>query len=116
MVFFFLMIRRPPRSTLFPYTTLFRSLLPRGERLGLEAVFQIRVAEVIVDHGVGLLRLLNGALELLQGLEVTPLLVVRPTEAVDEVAVLRLDRERLVDELDRFVEVLPPLGVHVADV
>src|SRR2546430_16188750 len=30
--FFFLMIRRPPRSTLFPYTTLFRSdeLEPRG--------------------------------------------------------------------------------------
>src|SRR5256885_8425123 len=28
MSFFFLMIRRPPRSTLFPYTTLFRS--PRG--------------------------------------------------------------------------------------
>src|SRR3712207_7302002 len=28
--FFFLMIRRPPRSTLFPYTTLFRS----GERVG----------------------------------------------------------------------------------
>src|SRR3712207_7695301 len=26
MYFFFLMIRRPPRSTLFPYTTLFRSL------------------------------------------------------------------------------------------
>src|SRR5258708_25115572 len=26
MVFFFLMIRRPPRSTLFPYTTLFRSI------------------------------------------------------------------------------------------
>src|SRR5215211_2279255 len=25
---FFLMIRRPPRSTLFPYTTLFRSALP----------------------------------------------------------------------------------------
>src|SRR5438094_10462296 len=29
--FFFLMIRRPPRSTLFPYTTLFRSV---GELLG----------------------------------------------------------------------------------
>src|SRR3712207_9179625 len=26
LYFFFLMIRRPPRSTLFPYTTLFRSL------------------------------------------------------------------------------------------
>src|SRR2546425_7000520 len=31
--FFFLMIRRPPRSTLFPYTTLFRSQL-RGTRCG----------------------------------------------------------------------------------
>src|SRR2546430_11068112 len=28
--FFFLMIRRPPRSTLFPYTTLFRSSAPIG--------------------------------------------------------------------------------------
>src|SRR2546426_9626355 len=36
LFFFFLMIRRPPRSTLFPYTTLFRSLFrpanPPGER------------------------------------------------------------------------------------
>src|SRR3712207_7565412 len=30
--FFFLMIRRPPRSTLFPYTTLFRSV--HGDLLG----------------------------------------------------------------------------------
>src|SRR5690349_22307872 len=29
-IFFFLMIRRPPRSTLFPYTTLFRSTLGEG--------------------------------------------------------------------------------------
>src|SRR3989442_11955249 len=29
LFFFFLMIRRPPRSTLFPYTTLFRSRLTR---------------------------------------------------------------------------------------
>src|SRR5215813_9484094 len=28
LLFFFLMIRRPPRSTLFPYTTLFRSAPP----------------------------------------------------------------------------------------
>src|SRR5256884_3778006 len=33
--FFFLMIRRPPRSTLFPYTTLFRSL-PRAALLAGE--------------------------------------------------------------------------------
>src|SRR3712207_8433839 len=30
VVFFFLMIRRPPRSTLFPYTTLFRSVAATG--------------------------------------------------------------------------------------
>src|SRR6202521_6366756 len=44
--FFFLMIRRPPRSTLFPYTTLFRSMIrpdswrcprrPQGLRLRSE--------------------------------------------------------------------------------
>src|SRR5436305_15245177 len=36
-LFFFLMIRRPPRSTLFPYTTLFRSYEypSRRERSGL---------------------------------------------------------------------------------
>src|SRR5258708_1389576 len=38
---FFLMIRRPPRSTLFPYTTLFRSvkLLPTCDYRGLFAAF-----------------------------------------------------------------------------
>src|SRR3712207_9462167 len=37
--FFFLMIRRPPRSTLFPYTTLFRSLGIRGAHHIVEAPF-----------------------------------------------------------------------------
>src|SRR2546427_8894456 len=32
-LFFFLMIRRPPRSTLFPYTTLFRSLFAGQRRV-----------------------------------------------------------------------------------
>src|SRR2546427_7891983 len=40
LYFFFLMIRRPPRSTLFPYTTLFRSKhlqnAAKGDRLSLE--------------------------------------------------------------------------------
>src|SRR3712207_7730012 len=34
-IVFFLMIRRPPRSTLFPYTTLFRSSRSRTNRLSL---------------------------------------------------------------------------------
>src|SRR3712207_7756318 len=39
-LFFFLMIRRPPRSTLFPYTTLFRSpriVDPASVRMRLDA-------------------------------------------------------------------------------
>src|SRR2546430_4535994 len=32
LFFFFLMIRRPPRSTLFPYTTLFRSMISRQQQ------------------------------------------------------------------------------------
>src|SRR5438034_5831680 len=38
-VFFFLMIRRPPRSTLFPYTTLFRSWQGTS-RVPLSAVYR----------------------------------------------------------------------------
>src|SRR3712207_8384309 len=37
IICFFLMMRRPPRSTLFPYTTLFRSREAWGMRIGLPA-------------------------------------------------------------------------------
>src|SRR5205807_8327641 len=49
LFFFFLMIRRPPRSTLFPYTTLFRSVpcssavgtsASAGSRLGISAAIR----------------------------------------------------------------------------
>src|SRR2546425_8616503 len=46
------MIRRPPRSTLFPYTTLFRSLLKEvddavslGKRLDMQALIDKRMAD-----------------------------------------------------------------------
>src|SRR5258707_14436328 len=50
--FFFLMIRRPPRSTLFPYTTLFRSLEPAviAERLR-EAGYETRIDSSASDSG-----------------------------------------------------------------
>src|ERR1035438_7890099 len=51
--FFFLMIRRPPRSTLFPYTTLFRSQHHHG--LSFEGFEKHAVAAVIFEHGLGLL-------------------------------------------------------------
>src|SRR5256885_9166106 len=48
VIFFFLMIRRPPRSTLFPYTTLFRS---EAEHRGtsLTAIFQQGRCSIDVD-------------------------------------------------------------------
>src|SRR6266567_6752876 len=42
LLFFFLMIRRPPRSTLFPYTTLFRSAEPALRRVVRETVSRPR--------------------------------------------------------------------------
>src|SRR3712207_8753789 len=45
---FFLMIRRPPRSTLFPYTTLFRSWVKR-----LQAIAQDGLTYAQDHHDVG---------------------------------------------------------------
>src|SRR3712207_9474786 len=48
-VFFFLMIRRPPRSTLFPYTTLFRSLCSGGQ---LKTVLLSVVRAIVLVSGL----------------------------------------------------------------
>src|SRR5438445_2915289 len=49
------MIRRPPRSTLFPYTTLFRSVLVSGDqaaggRAGREERLRVRCGDIRVRH------------------------------------------------------------------
>src|SRR3989449_11638772 len=51
MLFFFLMIRRPPRSTLFPYTTLFRSFL--GAMRQTQARARDLTLPFLVMHGTG---------------------------------------------------------------
>src|SRR5256885_10709447 len=59
LLFFFLMIRRPPRSTLFPYTTLFRSLCIPGDPWRDAALRQLGVRDreplrrLLRRHGVG---------------------------------------------------------------
>src|SRR5258705_10841917 len=50
--FFFLMIRRPPRSTLFPYTTLFRSRSVGRRQLGLLAPARPAAHEHVRRSGV----------------------------------------------------------------
>src|SRR5438477_10455031 len=57
IIFFFLMIRRPPRSTLFPYTTLFRSRdLIQGSAARLAQANPAEVLKALAsdDGGVGL--------------------------------------------------------------
>src|SRR5947207_14408445 len=50
-LFFFLIIRRPPRSTLFPYTTLFRSC-PRSRGVSLRALERRRAAAFLLRLGL----------------------------------------------------------------
>src|SRR3712207_8537454 len=45
MCFFFLMIRRPPRSTLFPYTTLFRSDRGFAGEVDVDRILGLHVLE-----------------------------------------------------------------------
>src|SRR3712207_8667125 len=60
LFFFFLMIRRPPRSTLFPYTTLFRSEASECVRTharhlvpeGIQAAADLLITESAGDLGV----------------------------------------------------------------
>src|SRR5690348_17432624 len=54
--FFFFMIRPPPRSTLFPYTTLFRSpwgkVLPVGNAGGIDLLHEVVVSSLDGDRVV----------------------------------------------------------------
>src|SRR5258705_9926972 len=56
MFFFFLMIRRPPRSTLFPYTTLFRSVLGRELGGGFFERFAAPAADIQISAELEVLR------------------------------------------------------------
>src|SRR3712207_9016220 len=53
-MFFFLMIRRPPRSTLFPYTTLFRSIISplsvNHEEMGVIYIIEDKDKMIDIDE------------------------------------------------------------------
>src|SRR2546430_5598177 len=68
LIFFFLMIRRPPRSTLFPYTTLFRSLLAERASFGWRDIVGVHPTLVdVLSAFIALLELAKrGALRELQ--------------------------------------------------
>src|SRR2546430_13072012 len=91
---FFLMIRRPPRSTLFPYTTLFRSLdtalhLPRLGGLGAEPLDE----RLHLRPALLLLLRLRLQMLFLRGAQLQIALVVARIAAQP----FRLEREHAVD-------------------
>src|SRR5256885_11047217 len=54
-LFFFLMIRRPPRSTLFPYTTLFRSRSAAAKNILTPAKYAARLSPLLQPLGLKIL-------------------------------------------------------------
>src|SRR3712207_9106261 len=70
--FFFLMIRRPPRSTLFPYTTLFRSRTEPGVRRGQDLSDARQVDRDLgrrrrLAEGAAVVEVVGGLVEVLGG-------------------------------------------------
>src|SRR5438477_11588647 len=119
IIFFFLMIRRPPRSTLFPYTTLFRSrdlIQGSAARLAQAKPAEIRKAGAS-DDGAAQLELvkLAGRLKLAgapEGMERLlasedrglKLAVVEALTAISSPSAMRL-LEKAIDDGDRDVRI-----------
>src|SRR5690242_21931832 len=97
--FFFLMIRRPPRSTLFPYTTLFRSLKTKLSLLP-KKLFRIRMSR---NFGMKMLTMTNLSTECLiqltkLGYDATPFNQILKQNAKREMR-LRLGKVTVADVL-----------------
>src|ERR1035441_3592465 len=106
------MIRRPPRSTLFPYTTLFGSVLGYGPRRYAPAVAHIGSAEQLR------IRIQNLLIEaLLRHAELVPLTWYRSEIAADQDEVLRVAAaaQKRDDGILAIVEV-HPLEARVVEV
>src|SRR3712207_5759967 len=117
---FFLMIRRPPRSTLFPYTTLFRSELtlkePPGEAthwtgrmmaaavgISLRSVQRIWAAHKLAPHRVRRFKLSNDPAFAAKLVDVVGLYLDPPAHAV----VLSVDEKPQIQALERTRPGLP---------
>src|SRR3989440_9250377 len=108
LFFFFLMIRRPPRSTLFPYTTLFRSVRGRGQAVRLAAGAD-DVGGVAAARALGVVGVDRPASEGADRVLDEPRLVERVGVDRDLHVVLVCDRERTVDRGRRRPPVLVEL-------
>src|SRR6266487_306526 len=113
-VFFFLMIRRPPRSTLFPYTTLFRARA--GERVQQRRLAHVRVARESDGRRLRAASRLSahGAL-LTEPAQASPQQRDAPTRQAPIGLELRLTRASRPDSTAQALEVLPQ-AAHAREV
>src|SRR2546427_7824331 len=86
------MIRRPPRSTLFPYTTLFRSHFPGGGLEDLEPLVAIAVERE--EHPVALGRLQHRSEEHTSELQSQSNLVCRLLLEKKKIPIVKIDGKR----------------------
>src|SRR5258706_878620 len=102
------MIRRPPRSTLFPYTTLFRSVAEAIERLArriLADAFRRRRAllQRSEEHTSELQSLTNLVCRLLLEKKKTKIIALRPAIRADAAACKSEDNESLARDVPSYV-------------
>src|SRR2546426_2689243 len=110
------MIRRPPRSTLFPYTTLFRSLVPEAGRVLAEADVVVRVQRPAAEEAA-LLRAGTVLISFLQAArfpELVRQLAQRRVTAFSMERVPRLTRAQSMDALSSQATVAGYKAVLVA--
>src|SRR5438874_13053587 len=93
VLFFFLMLRRPPRSTLFPYTTLFRSIMSN-----------IQTGAERMPHDLSHLGFLAGQIGRLITISTTPVIAGDSFE-MDAVGALRLSPLRRGLAIDSTVDI-----------
>src|SRR5690606_41647655 len=92
LVFFFSLIPRPPRSTLFPYTTLFRSFFGFSGFILLGMAFSLGLVALII---VGALARINGRTEVITVILSGTIIGARSEEHTSELQ----SRENLVCRL-----------------
>src|SRR2546427_28918 len=132
--FFFLMIRRPPRSTLFPYTTLFRSWVHTGDMGRIDAdgyltfigrfkemikvsgysVFPEEVEAILIKHPAVAQAAVIGVPDPHRGEVVRAFIVTRPGRQIAAEDLVQWSRENMASYKAprevRFIEALPATG------
>src|SRR3712207_9404896 len=98
--FFFLMIRRPPRSTLFPYTTLFRSCIKSVlEQTPPELASDIVDKGMVMTGGGSLIRNFPEMVEKYTSLKV--ILAENPLESVVRGSGLALEQVKVLRKIEK---------------